>query len=68
MGGDARTTTDAPKGDLRLDVQTLNLDAIADLPGTALASILTEVRNEPDQLHARHSSHSSYTTHGTGAW
>jgi hypothetical protein len=54
---------------LSLDVKTLDLTSLKSLAGSALDLILRDLKeDEKLQGMARHSSHSSYSTHGTAAW
>lgn len=54
---------------VELNVEALDLDSLESLKGSALETILREIKeDETAQVVARHSSHSSYSTHGTAAW
>jgi hypothetical protein len=63
----------APNEALAKERLELDLDALNDLDlgapdATALNSIIRELKDERATIVARHSSHSSYSTHSTAAW
>ena len=53
---------------IKLDLDDLDLGEIDQLNDTVLGNLLREIKEDETTTHARHSSHSSYTAHGTAAW
>jgi len=54
---------------IELDLADIDLGAVDELEDSALGKILREVQAESNQVpQARHTSHSSYSSHGTAMW
>jgi len=55
--------------EISLDLEDIDLNSVQGLEGSALEAIVKELQvPERPQEQAKHSSHHSYSTHGTRMW